>query len=193
MNDKYSCFQELARSEIEGKHYQISSLDLCVSSCVIVAPHGGTIEPGSAEIARAVAADIFSWYLFESKRIYDDNYVSLHITSHRFNEPVCMKLIERNDWVVTIHGCSDSEEIIYLGGLEKNLIAAVSSALSSLGIPNSRNCDRFPGIKPNNLCNRGVQRKGLQVEISVPLREPAKCDLIADGIRTGIINFINTT
>ena len=112
MNDKYSCFEELARSEIEGKHYQISSLDLCVSSCVIVAPHGGTIEPGSAEIARAVAADKFSWYLFESKRIYDDNYVSLHITSHRFNEPVCMKLIERNDWVVTIHGCSDSVEII---------------------------------------------------------------------------------
>ena len=149
MNDKYSCFEELARSEIEGKHYQISSLDsICVSSCVIVAPHGGTIEPGSAEISAAVAVDMFSWYLFESKRIYDDNYVSLHITSHRFNEPVCMKLIERNDWVITIHGCSDSEEIIYLGGLEKNLIAAVSSALSSLGIPNSRNCIDFQELNP---------------------------------------------
>ena len=67
MNDKYSCFEELAGSEIEGEHYEISFQDLCASSCVIVAPHGGTIEPGSAEIARAVAADKFSWYLFESK------------------------------------------------------------------------------------------------------------------------------
>ena len=192
MNHKYSCFEDLAKSEIEGEHYQISCQDLIGSPCIIVAPHGGTIEPGSAEIARAVAADNFGWYLFESKRIYDDNYVSLHITSHRFNEPVCMSLIDRYDWVITIHGCSDTTEIVYLGGLETNLITKVSNALNYFNIPNTRNCQRFPGTNPNNLCNRGILRKGLQVEVSVPLRDAQKCDLIAGGIRKGVGAFLKS-
>ena len=190
MNDKYSCFEELTKSEIEGLHYQISLDCLGDSAFVIVAPHGGTIEPGSGEIARAIASNKFAWYLFESKRIHDESYVSLHITSHLFDEPQCLGLVKNYNWVVTIHGCNDSKEIVYLGGLESQLISSVAESLDSFGIPNSDDCKRFPGTNRNNLCNKGCKGKGLQVEVSVPLREPKKRHLLVKALRKGLEGFL---
>lgn len=190
MNDKYSSFEELAAFEEEGVHYQIRYKTRKGSAFAIVAPHGGTIEPGTSEIARELADDSFTWYLFESKRPYDDDYISLHITSHLFDEPQCIELIKTHQWVVTIHGCHDDEELVFLGGLEKRLISSVGRALDSFGIPNSETCKRFPGTHRNNLCNKGKSRKGLQVEISVPLREASSCDRVVGALRTGLANFL---
>jgi phage replication-related protein YjqB (UPF0714/DUF867 family) len=67
-----------------------------------MAPHGGKIEPGTAEIAEAVAGDDYSFYCFEGIKA-DGNGV-LHIRSHLFAEPRAMEAVESAEIVVTVHG-----------------------------------------------------------------------------------------
>src|SRR5437868_14874222 len=101
MADKYSSFNELSRNEISGIDFSISvrrARDLFA----IVAPHGGGIEPGTSEIADAIAADTFSYYAFDALKASANS--ELHITSTRFDEPMCLNLISHSDVVITIHG-----------------------------------------------------------------------------------------
>jgi phage replication-related protein YjqB (UPF0714/DUF867 family) len=53
----------------------------------IIAPHGGKIEPGTSEIAAAIAGDDYSLYRFQGLR--DRPREELHITSAKFDEPTC--------------------------------------------------------------------------------------------------------
>ena len=95
MVDVYASFNELAAQEIEGEHYQIHVIDRG-SPILILAPHGGYIEPGTLQIGKALAADCYSFYGFESleKRRRAE---SLHITSSRFDEPRALDLLRRAD------------------------------------------------------------------------------------------------
>lgn len=63
MVDKYSNYDELSCHEPKGIDYRIR----CVSSSdiAILAIHGGKIEPGTTEIAEAVAKNQHSFYTFE--------------------------------------------------------------------------------------------------------------------------------
>ncbi|MEI9899657.1 MAG: poly-gamma-glutamate hydrolase family protein [Hyphomicrobium sp.] len=64
MTDKYRSFAELKAHEEEGRDYQIIAKDRR-SAVAVVAPHAGKIEPGCSAIARAIAGDDLSIYLFE--------------------------------------------------------------------------------------------------------------------------------
>jgi phage replication-related protein YjqB (UPF0714/DUF867 family) len=113
MVDKYRNFEQLANSEQENVDFRI----LCrarESNTVIVAPHGGAIEPGTSEIADAVASEDSSFYAFEGLK--PDHNGDLHITSSRFDEPRCIALIESSVFVITIHGEASDLKAIYLGG-----------------------------------------------------------------------------
>src|SRR4029450_9211749 len=61
---KYSNFADLSRSEKPGIDFGIRLRQAGVTFA-IVAPHGGGIEPGTSEIADAVAAEAFSFYAVE--------------------------------------------------------------------------------------------------------------------------------
>jgi len=76
MADKYASFQELARSEPRGV-YRVRSRPRRATIAVI-APHGGSIEPGTSEIALKIAGLDFSFYAFEGRRKQHNN--CLHIT-----------------------------------------------------------------------------------------------------------------
>ena len=190
MNDRYSSFLDLARHEREGEHYQVQHKKRKGSLLALVAPHGGTIEPGTSEITLSLAGNCFSWYLFESKRAYDQNYISLHITSHLLDEPRCMELISGHPWVVTIHGCNEAKDVVYLGGLERRLISSVGCSLNNYGIPTVDASHRFPGRHRNNVCNRGDFGKGLQIEVSGPLREPDNQGPLVLALRSGLDSFL---
>ena len=101
MADKYPNFDVLSRSEISGIDYQIS-VRRAGDAFAIVAPHGGGIEPGTSEIADAIAAGEFSFYAFEGLK--SSGNTDLHITSTRFDEPMCLTLIRQSDIVLTLHG-----------------------------------------------------------------------------------------
>ena len=56
MTDRYQNFADLSADMQEGVDYRIRSSD-CGTSVVILAPHGGSIEPETAEIAEAIATE----------------------------------------------------------------------------------------------------------------------------------------
>jgi phage replication-related protein YjqB (UPF0714/DUF867 family) len=169
--DKYRNFQELsriARSEID---YRIRE-HRRASPAVIIAPHGGKIEPGTAELAEAIAGSNYSFYCFEGLKSAGNS--DMHITSTNFDEPRCMALVSAADYVVALHGFggTGSERLVYLGGLDLTLQHRIGEELKRRGFATA-NTGRahLGGLNPKNVCNRGRRGMGVQLEISRDLRD----------------------
>src|SRR3954470_7918033 len=132
MADIYASFEELADNETAGLTYSILARQN-KEAFAVVAPHGGGIEEGTSEIADAISGSDFSFYTFEGLKLRGNT--DLHITSTRFDEPMCITLIERCDAVVTIHG-QESEvdgDGVFIGGLDHTLGARLGTALKNAG------------------------------------------------------------
>ena len=166
MVDLYHCYADLAAAESEGVHYRVRVVPRA-SRIVVIAPHGGRIEAGSSETAALIAASDFSLYCFEG-------LVSgrpLHITSSRFDEPRGLALVEASDIPIAIYGRADRGDprTIWMGGLHVELRDAVGYSLTRAGFGAS-NDHHMQGKHPNNICNRGRCRAGVQIELSRSLR-----------------------
>jgi phage replication-related protein YjqB (UPF0714/DUF867 family) len=170
MADKYPDFRTLSRHERPGVDFRVLAR-LAQPRFAVVAPHGGGIEPGTSEIADAIAALELSFYAFEGLKRRGN--ADLHITSTRFDEPICLSLIGQSGVVLTIHGEHSEEggEGVFVGGLDTRLGRSLGTALSSRGFTVGRHPDpRLQGLEPTNLCNRGKSGRGVQLEISRGLR-----------------------
>jgi phage replication-related protein YjqB (UPF0714/DUF867 family) len=186
-HDTYSCFAELKNHEELNKDYKISISDVG-SGITIIAPHGGKIEPGTSDIARKIATQRFNYYSFEG--IKKENNGCLHITSHNFDEPMAVKIISDSHTVVAIHACTGNERLVYLGGLDKILKEAIANELVSRGIIVPKGHGRFKGLNPDNICNRGANKKGVQLEITRGLRDDLKKRrLISEAVQAALISF----
>jgi len=64
----YGCYADLAVAQVEGADFSVCVQRRPESAVAILAPHGGGIEAGTSEIARAVAGSEFNLYLFEGIR-----------------------------------------------------------------------------------------------------------------------------
>ncbi|KEQ57754.1 DUF867-domain-containing protein [Aureobasidium melanogenum CBS 110374] len=111
-------FQEIANTKLEGIDYKISVKNRN-SAIVIIAPHGGDIEPGTSQIAAAIAGDELSLYDFQGLR-NTNGHRELHLASHRFDEPRALQLIESAETAVAIHGRRDGDDPrrVWIGGLD---------------------------------------------------------------------------
>ncbi len=169
--DRYANFDELSLKEVEGLDYRIHFRQ-GHSGTAIVAPHGGKIERGTLQIAAAIAGDNHSYYGFEGiKPILRNNRV-LHITSNNFDEPRAISLVSKAERVVTIHGAKGMQSAVYAGGLDMRLRTAVLDSLDKLGFATEN--DPSPsrqGKGATNICNRGLTRQGLQLELTFGLRK----------------------
>jgi phage replication-related protein YjqB (UPF0714/DUF867 family) len=165
--DRYRNFAELAAQEAEWRDFR-RLLRQRPSPLAIIAPHGGGIEQGTSEIAAALAGEEFSLYAFEGlkSRRNDD----LHLTSTHFDDPLCLQLLERTETVVAVHGCAGEEAVVYLGGLARQLEAALLEALRGAGLRVEENAVNLSGRYANNICNRGRAKEGVQLELSEGLR-----------------------
>ncbi|MBT8328884.1 MAG: poly-gamma-glutamate hydrolase family protein [Desulfofustis sp.] len=163
--DKYKNFKELDSQESE---YRIEVLDRA-SEVTIIAPHGGRIEPHTAEIAALIAGDHYNLFCFHGLK-QDDNY-DLHITSHKFDHPRALELVCKARYVIAVHGCTVIEPVAYLGGLDTELIEQIGMELTTLGVPAECNSERFCGTHHHNICNRGKLKRGVQLELSRAIRD----------------------
>jgi len=166
--DKYRNFSELKRHEIEGIDYHIQ-VRKGSSGIAIIAPHGGGIEPGTVDIADQVAGKKHSFYCFKGTK--KTGNADLHITSDKFDEPLALRIAEEADCVLTIHGCSGTEEVIFIGGKDIELKECLLDAMTQAGFtvrPTPR--PGLEGEKPENICNRGRFGRGCQIELSEGLR-----------------------
>lgn len=169
MSDTYGSFDELAAAEPAGA-WAITSIDRPTSDVLIVAPHSGRIEPFTKAIAMAIADQDYSLYCFEGLKAKGNG--QLHITSHRFDEPIALSLAAQSSIVLGIHGCK-GESAIYIGGLDTELVGSLTATLVMAGFTASSTGHRFPAIEPNNICNRSKRKCGAQLEITWDLREDA--------------------
>jgi phage replication-related protein YjqB (UPF0714/DUF867 family) len=165
--EKYSSYENLSKTEVVGKDYRIRTRH-GNSGILLMAPHGGGIEPGTTEIAEAIAGKYHSFYTFSG--IKPNGNADLHITSRNFNEPEGVHMAQTSYAVVTIHGCRETGKITFMGGRDKDLVQKITFELIKAGF-NTKTSRRFPGINARNICNRSPRGMGAQLELSTGLRQ----------------------
>jgi phage replication-related protein YjqB (UPF0714/DUF867 family) len=179
MPDKYLNFAALERNERRNIDFCVRSRDLG-SRIAVIAPHGGKIEPGTSEVAIAIAGANLSFYAFEGRKPMGNRV--LHITSTRFDEPTCLALIATAERVIAIHGEKSEDEVVFLGGLDKVGRTRMRNVIRREGFCVKTHTRRsLQGIGISNICNRGNAQTGIQVELSNGLRRSFFRSLSANG------------
>ncbi|NQZ07553.1 MAG: poly-gamma-glutamate hydrolase family protein [Algicola sp.] len=169
MSDIYPNYQALSEVEQKDTDYRIETRQQSNTNTVIIAPHGGGIEYGSSEITKGIAADNYSYALFEGLKGSGNS--DLHITSTNFDEPDCLALVETSKTVVTIHGEGSDNKIAYLGGTNQPLLDAIKASLEHSGFKTDTH-PKLKGESASNICNRGTDPKGgVQLELALGLRK----------------------
>jgi phage replication-related protein YjqB (UPF0714/DUF867 family) len=191
MADKYSNFTELSENELVERDYRVRCENR-KTPIVVIAPHGGWIEPGTSAIATEIARDDLSLYLFEGL-IPGRPHGDLHIKSHLFDEPVGVALVEAAETAIAIHGRADNGDpsTIGLGGRDSVLGEAIASSLRQVNFEVARASGDLAGQDRSNICNRGSSEAGVQLELPRTLRDEllgdaARLRAFGDAIRNAI-------
>jgi phage replication-related protein YjqB (UPF0714/DUF867 family) len=165
----YSSYKELSQHETEGVDYGIHVRET-PSPVALMAPHGGGIEPGTLELADAVAGSHHTFYAFEGKKRNGNR--ALHIPSACFDEPNALRVAKQSAVVITLHGCEGMEHRIDLGGTHEDLKVRIKMELEEKGFAvEERTQSSLKGIHSLNICNRGRAGRGVQLELTRGLRK----------------------
>ncbi|MBI5868019.1 MAG: poly-gamma-glutamate hydrolase family protein [candidate division Zixibacteria bacterium] len=140
----------------------------CRTDLALIAPHGGNIEGGTSELATAIAGQELSLYCFEGLKPRGNEV--LHLSSRRFDDPDCLRLLETTPVAVTVHGCTGSGPGVYVGGLHGRLRIALVDALNQSGFHAIHDATGHSGTDPANICNRCAIGRGVQLELTRGLR-----------------------
>lgn len=193
MTSHYRDFQELKARKVEGKDYRIR-IDLRNSPVLVMAPHGGKIEPGTTEIAEAIAGMDHSFYSFEGLMPEGNNV--FHIESHLYDEPHALEAVDQADIIITIHGQIDQkDEFVMVGGLNTLFCSDIKRQLKASGFLTRPPTKGLSGTDPRNICNRGISKSGVQLEMSRKVRDslrttPDRLQTFADAVRRAIKQYI---
>ena len=192
MTSPYRSFEELTQKEVEGRDYQIR-VRLRDERVLIMAPHGGKIEPTTCMIAEAIAGENYSYYSFDGLKSQGNSV--LHIESHLFDEPRAVQAVKNADVVITVHGQLNHQEgFIMVGGLHVDLRSDIRRRLEAAGFQTRTPPEGLQGIDPENICNRGRLKGGVQLEISRKERDLLRTDQdrlmrFASAVREAIQRF----
>lgn len=179
--DKYDSYKQLKENQTEGCDYTICTKLVPGARTAVIAPHGGSIEPGTSELAWAVAGTELNIATFDGQKSSCNKV--LHITSTRFDEPRCLDVVTKSEFVLAIHGESCPEPIIYVGGLDDIVACEIRGALDSGCFATDVN-PALPGKCPQNVCNKGIRKRGVQLELSRGVRETFFKSLSSGGRKT---------
>jgi len=186
--DKYTSFAELQAGETLDEDYSVNWHARAGARALIVAPHGGSIEIGTSELATLIAGEEHSLFTFDGHKPRGRNR-DLHITSHNFDHPQCVALAARHAVVLAIHGCKGDASQIYVGGLDEELSILLTERLNTAGFPTTSHGHIYPGRNRLNICNRGAHGRGAQLEFTLDLRVPEKRALIAPIVRGALAEY----
>ncbi|WP_110114741.1 poly-gamma-glutamate hydrolase family protein [Bacillus sp. CGMCC 1.16541] len=171
MRDVYANFEQLKTHEQYGTSYIIDHRHQPDADIVFLANHGGSIEPGTSELVRAMQ-DIGSTYLFEGIKPPGQNR-NLHLTSVNFDEPTCLALVAHHSHSIAFHGCTGNDPFTLIGGLDVEFAKDIYEHLTNAGFRCTllQKGDRLSGTNKHNVCNRTSRQKGVQLELSSALRK----------------------
>ncbi|MET7702323.1 poly-gamma-glutamate hydrolase family protein [Streptomyces sp. NPDC005485] len=170
MADLYASYTDLAAREVEGVDYLRRRVPVAGSAWASIAIHGGGIEPGSGEVARAVGAGLMTHYEFTAIRSTGNS--DLHVTSTNFDEPVCQGVIASSLGCLSFHGFTGTTGVpeTALGGLDTATADRVRTALRQAGFHVTDAARKINGSSPANIANRTTIGAGVQLELSTSLR-----------------------
>ena len=163
-----------------------------LAKTVILAPHGGGIEPGTSELCLAVAGYppahlpqippagvTYDYWMFEGVR-GEDNAL-LHVPSIGCDDGVAESLCAGALNAVSLHGFDPERShlpagtrLVLGGGLDETLRDLLLQALDNVNLPVEAAGPphgELDGNNPLNIVNRTKRGKGAQLEISEPLRD----------------------
>lgn len=168
-SDTYANFAELSANEVVNVDYKIESKDNG-STVAIIAIHGGGIEAGTTQLAKATS-DLGSYNYYSFMGILNTGNTRLHITSANFDEKIARDLVAKSNLTLSIHGYSGTGKITYLGGLDTALGKQIQKALTSAGFIVKPSPTEVNGTSLQNIVNRNLRGKGVQLEITKDLRD----------------------
>lgn len=170
MADLYASYTDLAAHQVEGVDYLRRCVPVTGSTWSSVAIHGGGIEPGSGEAARAVGAGLMTHYEFAAVKSTGNS--ALHVTSTRFDEPICQDVITSSRRCLSFHGCTGTTGVpeTALGGLDTETAGRIGAALRRAGFHVVDAAQAINGSNPANIANRTTIGAGVQLELSTSLR-----------------------
>lgn len=191
-DDYYKNYADLAAHEKLGKDYLIN-LKNNNSDTAVIAIHGGKIQSGTSEIAKAIAGENYNCYSFEG--VKNSNNYDLFLKAIRFDEPKAVKMVADSKATVSIIGINNTESIVYVGGLDTNHKSIISKNLKYYGfevkdpIKNDRN--DIAGVYTTNICNENKSGAGVQLALSESLRDNLNNDSkslnnFVDAVRKGL-------
>lgn len=192
MIDTFATYEDLAKHMVEGTDYRIVTKDAS-SPFLIIAIHGGYIEPFTSNIASSIAGEDHGLYLFEGIR--ENGNDQLHIGSRYFDEPRSKNMLHNADVVISIHGQrNEDKEFVSIGGLSGELIKKIADHLQAVDIPVREFEACMKPESPENICNKGISGGGVELEISRKLRNTLQEDagmyrLFIDAIRHAIETY----
>ena len=171
MADLYTSYTDLAAHQTEGVDYERRQVPVTGATWCAIAIHGGGIEQGSGEVARAVGAGLMSHYEFAGI-MNANNFATLHVTSTNFDEPIAQALVAGSLRCLSFHGYSGTSGLAQtsLGGLDTVTGARVRSALEAAGFSVIDAAQEIAGSDPANIANKTTLLAGVQVEMSNALR-----------------------
>jgi phage replication-related protein YjqB (UPF0714/DUF867 family) len=166
----YASYTALAAAKTEGVDYERRTLPVTGSTWAAIAIHGGGIEPGSGEVARAVADGLMAHYEFAA--IQPSNNGDLHVTSTNFDEPICQGIVTSSLRCLSFHGYTGTTGVAEtaLGGLDTATADRIRAALQRAGFSVTTAAQEINGSDPANIANKTTLAAGVQLEMSNALR-----------------------
>ena len=196
LSDTYTSFEQLKKNE-PPKNYKIES-NLRKSDVLVLAVHGGYIEPGTSEIAKSLAGSNWSYYSF--KGLMPSGNLKLHITSHKFNEPKALEMTKKHEICISLHGyrAQANDPNICFGGRNDELASLIHKRLQEVGLQNTdefNGCGRFYGQKETNIVNL-CELEGVQMEFSMDFRNKLTKDKTSrrrfnKAVQSVVTNYLN--
>ncbi|MGN9911341.1 poly-gamma-glutamate hydrolase family protein [Phytohabitans sp. LJ34] len=174
---EYPSMTALRKVEQEGVAFDLT-WTVTDSPLVVVAPHGGSIEPRTSEIASAIAGSEHTQCQFKGKLPAGQNYPRLHVTSEHWDVEECLILIGQRTHALSVHGTSKAGSVVYIGGRDTETGVALATALRAAGFTVVRPAPAdIAGTSPDNFVNKDADGAGVQLELTYGLRTelfPAK-------------------
>lgn len=139
------------------------------SDAIIIAPHGGNIEKGTTELSRLVARkNHYNFYSFIALRHHAER---LHVTSAHYNDPQLLKMLQKQEYAVAIHGAKGNHPIVYIGGLDTPLKLAIQKQLIKSHFVVKPAPTYLGGELTGNFVNKDLKHAGVQLELTTALRK----------------------
>ena len=166
----------LKRGYVLGRDFRVAFGDSRIELGLLVAPHGGGIEPGSSEIMRTVAElGGWAWYEFAGF-LRQGNKDALHMASTDFDEPTLRSMLPQTAFILAFHGATeDREPAVYVGGKwtqgRQIVTESINAVLGEHGIRAVDAMDpavpaHLRGLDDLSITNQGKRAAGVQLEFS---------------------------